>query len=68
MPGWIGNENDVYKWFGEEHHSRYICGSVEPSGFLIEGKIEDNKWFSWIVELQKRLTIALGRTIQDAEI
>ncbi len=68
MPGWIGDNEHIYKWFGQENQSRYILGSVEPGGFLIVGEIDDVEWSMWIAELQNRLTVALGRTIHDAEI
>ncbi len=43
MDGWIGTaENDnAPQWYGTTSAQKYNCASVEPSGLLIDGNINE---------------------------
>ncbi|MGB3511620.1 MAG: hypothetical protein WBA93_20755 [Microcoleaceae cyanobacterium] len=66
MDGWIDNHDGPY-WFGTEEDDQYIWASVEPSGLLLSGKIDEMIWIGWITVLCAKLTLALGREIHNAE-
>lgn len=66
MEGWLG-VNDVPWWFGNEDDPRHISASVEPSGLLIEGRLESEVWIQWIDTLCARLSELLGFEVSDAE-
>jgi hypothetical protein len=67
MDGWLEGAG-IASWYGSEHDSRFIIASVEPSGILLEAQIEPDLWASWVTVLCARLTNALGREVQDAEL
>jgi hypothetical protein len=66
MDGWLEGQKDAY-WYGTEIDGQYIWASVEPSGLQFGGNIEPGIWVGWLTVLCARLTIALGRTVHDAE-
>ncbi len=66
MPGWIESD-DMPHWFGTESDERYVMASVEPSGIVLEGKMEAFEWEHWVADLCTRLSIVLGRPVGDAE-
>ena len=66
MDGWIDGYDHPY-WFGTEEDDLYISASVEPSGLLLSGKVDEGIWISWVTVLCAKLTLALGREIHDAE-
>jgi hypothetical protein len=67
MAGWIENKDLPY-WFGTEEDDYFIVGSLEPSGLLLEGNVNERIWIGWITVLCAKLTLALGREIHDAEV
>jgi len=67
LDGWMNHEQYAY-WYGEEDDDRYITASVEPSGLLLSGKIEDDLWTSWLTMLCAKLSVALDREVYDAEM
>lgn len=66
MAGWIENKDLPY-WFGTEEDDQFIVGSLEPSGLLLEGNVDERVWIGWITVLCAKLTLVLGREIHDAE-
>jgi hypothetical protein len=66
MEGWI-ESTDVPRWFGNEDGPKQISASVEPSGLLLEGRLESDAWAKWIDLLSTRLSAALGFKVRDAE-
>ncbi len=66
MPGWIGF-NSVPFWFGQDNDPRYIWASVEPSGLLVSGRLDDATWAEWTASLRDRLTSVLGFEVRDAD-
>lgn len=67
MPGWKGFDPTPC-WFGRENDSpRYIWASVEPSGLLVAGQLEDEAWAEWIASFQAQLSSALGFYVTDAD-
>jgi hypothetical protein len=70
MDGWIGYSSidQTPQWYGTESDPQYIWASIEPSGLLIEGKLDSRRWTGWISVLCARLTLQLSREIYDAEM
>jgi hypothetical protein len=66
MDGWIDNK-DLPCWYGTEQDDRFIWASLEPSGLLLVGNVDERVWIGWITVLCAKLTLALGREIHDAE-
>ena len=66
MNGWLDGYEVPY-WFGTEKDEQYIYASVEPSGLLLCGKIDESIWIGWITVLCAKLSLALGKEIHDAE-
>ena len=70
MEGWLGfskeNESIPY-WFSFDETQKHIWASVEPSGLLFCGLIEDDDWENWILEIQKIATKELGFKVENAE-
>ena len=69
MNGWIGyaTSDNTPQWFGTEGENSFICGSIEPSGLLLNAKLDTAQWIAWITVLCSRLTLELGIEIRDAE-
>lgn len=67
LDGWMNHAVNAC-WYGEEGDERYIEASVEPSGLLLSGKIEDDLWTSWLTVLCAKLSVALNREVYDAEM
>ncbi len=67
MDGWLDGL-DYPSWYGTESDAQYIIASIEPSGLVIYGKINQLLWFGWVTKLCAKLSIALGREVYDAEI
>ena len=57
MDGWVDSHDYPY-WFGTEDDDQYITASVEPSGLLLFGKIDEGIWIGWITVLCAKLTLA----------
>lgn len=66
MDGWIESA-DLPRWFGDEDAPQHIWASVEPSGLLVEGNLENDAWAEWTVLLSTRLSAALGFEVRDAD-
>ena len=67
LDGWMNSEEGPL-WYGTEAEPRHIYASVEPSGLLVEGKLETRLWVGWVSVLCARLSLALGREVRDAEM
>lgn len=67
MSGWLASD-DLPRWFGTEADQKYIWASVEPGGIVFEAAMDAAAWEVWLAELCARLSTALGRTVQDAEL
>ena len=67
MGGWLNNTEQAY-WYGTEQDKQYIYASIEPSGLVISGKVNEMIWLGWVTKLCAKLTHALGREVYDAEI
>ncbi len=67
MDGWLENKDLPY-WYGTEEDNEYICASVEPSGLVINGKVNEMIWLGWVTKLCAKLSHALNREIYDAEM
>ena len=70
LDGWLdtGPVDGPPRWYGDESSDQFISASIEPSGLLIEGKIEHELWTGWISVLCARLSLALQMEIRDAEM
>ncbi len=66
MDGWIDNRDFPY-WFGTEEDDQCITASIEPSGLVVTGNVNESVWFGWVTVLCSKLTLALSREIHDAE-
>ncbi len=66
LPGWIGfgkvgkGEEGIPYWFSFNEEEKSITASVEPSGLLITGNIEEKQWVTWISKFKKRLSEIIG--------
>lgn len=70
MDGWIGfsKTDNTPQWYGDQNSEKYIWASVEPSGLLIEGSLDEALWTGWVSTICARLSLALQSEIRDAEI
>ena len=70
MDGWIGaaDNDNTPQWYGTTEAQKYVWASVEPSGLLIDGNLDQAHWTGWISKLCARLSLALQREIYDAEM
>ena len=67
MDGWLNNNEQAY-WYGTEEDNEYIYASVEPSGLVICGKVNEMIWLGWVTKICAKLSCALNREIYDAEM
>ena len=68
LPGFRGYDaGGVPFWFGFESEIRHLYASVEPSGLLVEGTIDDEEWIGWDAAMRRHATMILGYTVKDAE-
>ena len=53
MPGWLGFGKEgkgfdgIPYWFSFDENEKYIQGSIEPSGLLLEAYMDEDEWLSW---------------------
>ena len=72
MEGWLCfskeevNKGSAY-WFSFDETQKHIWASVELSGLLFCGLMEDEEWENWMLEFQKVATKQLGFKVEDAE-
>ena len=67
MGGWLDNTEQAY-WYGTEEDNEYIYASVEPSGLVISGKVNEMMWLGWVTKICAKLSHALNREVYDAEM
>ena len=67
MPGWQPGQA-VPAWFGGHGDVQYIVASVEPSGLVLEARLDAAFWVGWLTLFCARLSLALGREVHDAEV
>lgn len=69
LPEFIGyDESGCPSWYGRAGDGRkHLHASVEPSGLLVEGVLEDEEWKSWSSAFQSQASAALGFYVRDAE-
>lgn len=68
MPGWIGYLKDGCPyWFGTENNNVYLSASVEPSGLLFDGRMDEEEFKEWINSFKTLATRKLGFEVKDAE-
>jgi hypothetical protein len=66
MPGWIGFESeDCAYWFGKTEDEMHIEASVEPSGLVLSGFMEDRVWGKWIEEFIQKSSLALEYEVKE---
>ena len=70
MDGWVGHAEDdnTPQWYGTSSSPKHVWASVEPSGLLIEGNLDESHWTGWISTLCARLSLVLQCEIRDAEM
>lgn len=61
------DESGCPTWFGVEGQGKYLGASVEPSGLLVEGVLDEEEWVSWDAAFRSYASRALGIEIRDAE-
>lgn len=66
MAGWRGYKDGIPYWFGNDGDAQFLWASVEPSGLLISGNLDNDRWESWMSDLLARLTGVLGIEVRDA--
>jgi hypothetical protein len=69
LPFWKGfDSNDCPCWFGHENQDEeYLWASIEPSGFLISGFLNDISWREWKCNFEETASSILGFKVHDAE-
>jgi len=69
LPEFLGYDNSgIPIWYGrEEDGGKHLCASVEPSGLLVEGMLEDEDWKEWDAAFTTKATLALGFDVKDAD-
>lgn len=70
LDGWLGCKLDdnTPQWYGTVSSKQYVWASVEPSGLLVEGNLEQALWTGWISVLCARFSLRLGVEVRDAEM
>lgn len=63
--GWIVGTN---RWFNQSDEGKFIVSSLEPSGLNFYGKMEDEEWNQWLLNLKKVATKYLGTKIGEIEL
>lgn len=68
LPGFCGNDsNGCPTWFGREGDARYLWASVEPSGLLVEGVLDDFEWQAWDAAFRAAASRVLGFEVREAD-
>ena len=68
LPGFRGNDDSGSPtWFGREGDVKYLWASVEPSGLLVEGVLDDSEWQAWDAAFRASASRALGFEVKDAD-
>jgi hypothetical protein len=67
MGDWVPGQA-VACWFGPLDSSNFLAASIEPSGLVLEGKVDPLLFRGWVTKLCAKLTLALGREVYDAEV
>lgn len=63
--GWIQGTN---RWFSKTNEGKYITSSLEPSGLMFSGQMEDQEWKLWITNLKRVATELIGTKIGEIEL
>jgi hypothetical protein len=68
LPGFCGYAEDgIPLWFGPGEGEKHLRASVEPSGLLVEGVLDDEAWRDWDAAFRAGASRALGFEVKDAE-
>jgi hypothetical protein len=68
LPEFCGNDQDGYpNWYGRNGDAKYLWASVEPSGLLVEGMLDEQEWQRWDAAFRAAASSALGFDVRDAE-
>ena len=68
LPAFCGNDDSgCPNWYGRDGDPRYLWASVEPSGLLVEGMLDEPEWQSWDVAFRAAASRALGFDVRDAD-
>ena len=66
MPGWIGfGKDDCAYWFGKVEDDIHIEASIEPSGLVLSGFIDDKSWAKWVEEFIQKSSVALEYEVKE---
>lgn len=63
--GWIEGTN---RWFNLSDEGKYISSSVEPAGLCFYGRMEDDEWQQWLLNIKNVATEVLGVKIGEIEL
>jgi hypothetical protein len=68
LPNFCGyDEDSIPAWYGRSEETHHLFASVEPSGLLVEGVLDEHDWTVWDAEFRKLASDALGLEIRDAD-
>lgn len=67
MQGWQHSPTEL-AWYGYQCDSCFIVGSCEPSGLVLEAKLDHELWVGWISQICAKLSLALAHEVCDAEM
>lgn len=73
IAGWLGFLEDgenkgIPYWFSFDETKKHIWASVEPSGLVVEGLIEEEEWQEWKLQFKKIATQKLGFEVGETEL
>jgi hypothetical protein len=68
LPAFCGNDiDDCPNWYGRDGDPKYLSASVEPSGLLVEGMLDEHEWQLWDAAFREAASRALGFDVRDAD-
>lgn len=74
MEGWLGfgkggdeGEEGIPYWYSYNETEKHICASVEPSGLLFTGLMNDTDWTTWINKMKYISSKTFGYKVIEPE-
>jgi hypothetical protein len=68
LPGFCGYDGSgCPMWYGREGDAKHLWASVEPSGLIVEGSLDDREWLLWDAEFRAKASRVLGFEVTDAD-
>ncbi|WP_133162468.1 hypothetical protein [Flavipsychrobacter stenotrophus] len=70
LEGWLGYhvDSNLPFWYSFDENEKHILASVEPSGLLFTGLMEDAEWGIWVSNIKRLATEILGYKVGEIEL